>query len=238
MARLPRLTLPGHAHHVLQRGNNRQIVFRDSDDFEAMLALLSEYAERERVAIHAYVLMPDHFHLLATPETPNGLPAMMQAIGRRYVLGFNRRHHRSGTLWEGRYKTTLVQAETYLLPCMAYIDLNPVRASLTPTAAAYRWSSYGHYVGQRVDKRITAHSSYWQLGNTPFAREARYAELVNQGLQPHQQAALTDTVLKGWALGDANFMAELQKQTPRRVARGKAGRPISQPPSDSALQDK
>ncbi len=229
MARLPRLTVAGHAHHVIQRGNNRQTTFHDSQDYELMLALLGEYARRERVAIHSYVLMPDHFHLLATPETPTGLPLMMQAVGRRYVQAFNRRHGRAGTLWEGRYKTTLLQAEHYLLPCMAYIDLNPVRAGLSVKATDYRWSSHGHYIGQRHDKQVTAHALYWRLGNTPFAREAAYGDRVTQGLSSQQQAVLTDSVLKGWALGTPDFTMDLQKQTQRRLLRVKAGRPPSKP---------
>lgn len=232
MARLPRLTVPGYPHHIIQRGNNRQAIFQDAADCEMLLGLLAEYAGKEKVAIHSYVLMGNHFHLLATPETHTGLPMLMQAVGRRYVRYFNKRYQRSGTLWEGRYKATLVQTERYLLACMVYIDLNPVRAGMVARAADYPWSSHGHYAGLRHDKLASPHSLYWQLGNTPFAREARYAELVSQGIAPLQQKALTESVLTGWALGEPDFVTKLQKQTPRRVTRGRAGRPAAKPDSD------
>lgn len=227
MARLPRLTLPGYPHHVIQRGNNRQAIFTSTADYQTLLRLLDENARKFSVAIHAYVLMGNHFHLLATPQTADGLPQMMQAVGRRYVRYFNDVQQRSGTLWEGRYRSTLIQAERYLLPCMAYIDLNPVRAGLVAHPRDYPWSSYGHYVGQRIDKIITPHALVWALGNTPFAREAAYAELVQSGINLVQQTALTDSALSGWALGDPDFVADLQKRTERRVVKSAAGRPVS-----------
>ena len=227
MARLPRLTLPGYPHHIIQRGNNRQAIFSSSADYQTLLDLLAENAKKFDVAIHAYVLMGNHFHLLATPQTPDGLPQMMQAVGRRYVRYFNDIQKRSGTLWEGRYKSTVIQTERYLLACMAYIDLNPVRAGLVTQARDYPWSSHGHYAGQRTDKLITPHALVWDLGNTPFAREAAYAALVQAGINPVQQAALTDSALSGWALGEADFVADLQKRAPRRVTKNVAGRPVS-----------
>ena len=229
MARLPRLTLPGYPHHVIQRGNNRQPIFTCAADYHMLLNLLDENAKKFAVAVHAYVLMGNHFHLLATPQTADGLPQMMQAVGRRYVRHFNDSQKRTGTLWEGRYKSTLIQTDRYLLACMAYIDLNPVRAGLVLRAQDYPWSSYGHYTGQRVDKLITPHALVWALGNTPFAREAAYAELVQGGINSVQQTALTDSTLQGWALGDADFVQELQKITPRRVTKSQAGRPLSIP---------
>ena len=225
MARLPRLTLAGYPHHVIQRGNNRQVIFVDRQDFETMLALLAENAQKFAVAIHAYVLMDNHFHLLATPATADALPLMMQAVGRSYVRYFNQRHGRSGTLWEGRYRSTLIETERYLLACMVYIDLNPVRAGMVALPAAWPWSSHAHYLGQRVDKLVTPHALYWALGNTPFAREAAYAALVQTGIGSGEQAALTDAALRGWALGDADFVAELQKKSTRRVAKARPGRP-------------
>lgn len=227
MARLPRLTLPGYPHHVIQRGNNRQAIFACTADYQALLDLLDENARKFDVAIHAYVLMSNHFHLLVTPETTEGLPQMMQAVGRRYVRYFNDRQGRSGTLWEGRYKSALIQTERYLLACMAYMDLNPVRAGLVAQARDYPWSSHGHYIGQRSDKLITPHPLCWGLGNTPFAREAAYAELVQAGVSVEQQTALTQSALRGWALGEDDFVADLQKRTTRRVRKTKAGRPAS-----------
>ena len=227
MARLPRLTLPGYPHHVIQRGNNRQAIFLSVANYQSLLDLLDDNAKKFGVAIHAYVLMSNHFHLLATPQTANGLPQMMQAVGRRYVRYFNDAQKRSGTLWEGRYKSTLIQSDRYLLACMAYIDLNPVRAALVAQAGDYPWSSYGHYSGRRLDKLITPHALVWELGNTPFAREAAYAELVQSGISPVKQAALTDSALRGWALGEPDFLADLQKRTKRRASKSTAGRPVS-----------
>ncbi|MFZ4478338.1 MAG: REP-associated tyrosine transposase [Rhodoferax sp.] len=227
MARLPRLTLPGYPHHVIQRGNNRQAIFASGADYRVLLDLLTENAARFGVAIHAYVLMSNHFHLLLTPGATDGLPQLMQAVGRSYVRYFNAAQKRSGTLWEGRYKSTLIQTDRYLLACMAYIDLNPVRAGLVAQARDYPWSSFGHYAGQRTDSFITPHALVWELGNTPFAREAAYAELVQAGVSHGHQTALTDSALRGWALGEPDFVADLQKRTERRVTKSVAGRPIA-----------
>lgn len=224
MARLPRLTVAEFAHHVIQRGNDRQPIFREPGDQERLLSLLADNAVREKVAIHAYVLMDNHFHLLVTPQTSTGVPRMMQGVGRTYVQYFNRRYHRTGTLWEGRYRATMVQTDRYCLACMAYIDLNPVRAGIVKRPDEHRWSSYGHYRGIRTDKLITSHPVYWQLGNTPFEREARYGELVEQGLALDMERSLTESALKGWALGDDAFVADLEGRTSRRVLKAKPGR--------------
>lgn len=232
MARLPRLSIPGYPHHVIQRGNNRQAIFLEAVDYQRMLELLDEHARQHGVAIHAYVLMGDHFHLLLTPGGGEGLSRMMQAVGRRYVRYFNDTHGRSGTLWEGRYRSTLMDAQDYLLPCMTYMDLNPVRAGLVAQARDYAWSSHGHYAGLRVDRMLTPHPLYWQLGNTPFAREAAYAQRVQEGISAHQQQELTDSTLAGWVLGSSRFIAELQKKTERRLSKSRPGRPPGvRPPS-------
>ena len=229
MARLPRLTLADHPHHVIQRGNNRQTIFVDRADHEFMLGLLGDNAALFGVALHAYVLMDNHFHLLATPTSGDGMSLWMQAVGRRYVRYFNDRHGRSGTLWEGRYKSTLIQSERYLLTCMVYIDLNPVRAGMVAGPGDYRWSSYGHYAGLRdarppADRLLTPHPLYWELGNTPFAREAAYAEMVRGGVTLEDQRRLTEATLHGWAAGDAEFVSHLQKSTTRRPLKIAAGR--------------
>ncbi len=231
MARLPRLTLADMPHHVIQRGNNRQPIFVDRADHERLLALLAENAVRFGIALHAYVLMDNHFHLLATPDSTTGLPQFMQSVGRSYVRYFNDRHGRSGTLWEGRYRSTLIQTDRYLLTCMAYIDLNPVRAGMAADALDFPWSSHGHYAGLRHDRLLTPHPLYWELGNTPFAREAAYVELVRGGVRAADQSALTEATLRGWAAGDDDFLDTLQKSTERRVVKGKAGRPPSNPES-------
>jgi putative transposase len=227
MARLPRLTVPGYPHHVIQRGNNRQAIFVTDADRRVLLSLWAEYAEKFQVAVHAYVLMSNHFHLLVTPQTERGLPQMMQAVGRRYVRHFNDTHGRTGTLWEGRYRSTLVEKDRYLLTCMAYIDLNPVRAGMVERARDHLWSSHGHYIGLQQDRLITPHPLVWGLGNTPFSREAAYAELVQGGPSAEDTQALTDATLKGWALGSADFVADLQRLTERRAARLMAGRPVA-----------
>ncbi len=235
MARLPRLTLPDYPHHIIQRGNNRQAIFNTSADYLYFLELLHENARKFGISIHAYVLMGNHLHLLATPQTDTGLPQMMQAVGRSYVRYFNDLQGRTGTLWEGRYRSTLIQADQYLLTCMAYIDLNPVRAGMVPDPKDYPWSSHGHYVGLRSDKLITPHPLFWSLANTPFGREAAYAEMVQAGISPDSQAAMTKATLSGWALGEAAFVADLQKQTTRRIQKIQAGRPFGKPSIDGSL---
>lgn len=227
MARLPRLTVPGYPHHVIQRGNNHQDIFLSVANYQYLLRLIAENAQKFEVDIHSYVLMTNHFHLLATPRTEAGLPQMMQAVGRSYVRYFNDMYGRSGTLWEGRYRSTLIQTDRYLLACMVYIDLNPVRAGLASDVRDYPWSSHAFYVGMRSDKLIIPHPLFWELANTPFSREAAYSELVQAGVSAHQQEMLTRSVLDGWALGEPDFIEDLQKRTKRRVSKSKAGRPFS-----------
>jgi putative transposase len=190
-----------------------------------MLDLLQEYARKCEVLVHAYVLMPDHFHLLITPQAEHSLAHLLQAVGRRYVRYFNDAQGRTGTLWDGRYRSTVLQPEPYVLPCMVAMDLNPVRAELVPSASGYAWTSHGHYIGRQVDRLITPHAQFWGLGNTPFAREAAYAALILAGIGASQHSVLTDATLKGWALGSAEFVQELQKKTNRRLTKGQAGRP-------------
>ncbi len=225
MARLARVSVPGYPYHVIQRGNNRQPIFRSEGERAKMLELLAENAAEFDVAIYAYVLMDNHFHLLLGPKTADGLPKMMQSVGRSYVRFFNDTHGRTGTLWEGRYKSALVQSERYLLACMVYMDLNPVRAGMVAHAQDYAWSSHSHYVGARNDRLITPHPLFWELGNTPFARESRYRELVQAGVSPEQRIALGHAVTSGWVLGDEGFVARLQGSTRRRLTRSAPGRP-------------
>ena len=141
--------------------------------------------------------MSNHLHLLVTPEAADSVPLMMQGVGRAYVRYFNRRHGRSGTLWEGRYRSTLIEAERHLLACMVYLDLNPVRAGMLASAADYPWSSHAHLAGLRHDPLLTPHPLYWQLGNTPFAREQAYVDLVRAGLAPEQHADGIASALTG-----------------------------------------
>lgn len=229
MARLPRLTLTDYPHHVILRGNNRQMIFSGESDMRRMLSLLEEHSLAQGLEMHAYVLMDNHMHLLLTPRRDGALSLMMQAVGRSYVRAYNQAHGRTGTLWEGRYRSSLIQTERYLLTCMAYIDLNPVRAGLVQEPEDYPWSSYAHYTGRQHQRLLTPPALYWELGNTPFAREAAYGELVRGGIAEHQQHELTAATLSGWALGDSGFLATLESQTPRRTQPGKAGRPSFNP---------
>ncbi|MEI7786331.1 MAG: transposase [Betaproteobacteria bacterium] len=225
MARQTRLTVPGYPHHVIQRGNDRQPIFRDDGDRQRLWSLLLEHTQRLKVAVHAYVFMDNHFHLLLTPETDDGLPQLMQAVGRSYVRYFNNRHGRSGTLWEGRYRSSLIETERYLLTCMAYIDLNPVRAGMVLEPQQHLWSSHRHLIGQLGDKLVSPHALFWSLGNTPFAREAAYAQLVQAGIADRHQSDLTRSALTGWTLGSPAFVQSLEQSTQRRLRPGKAGRP-------------
>ena len=229
MARQPRLSLAGYPHHVIQRGNNRQAIFYSDDDRKAYLAWLSEYADKFDVSVHAFVLMDNHTHLLLTPQDDSGVPNLMQALGKRYAQNFNHFHKRTGTLWEGRYKSTLIQDDKYLLTCMVYIDLNPVRAGMVSSPVDFQWSSHKCYIGQQTIPFITPHPLLWTLGNTPFARETAYSKLVASGLAAQHQAELTESAFKGWALGDAAFITTLQARTPRRTSKMKVGRGPNKP---------
>jgi putative transposase len=228
MARLPRVALPGCVHHVMQRGNNGQRIFETAADYQRILDLLGEHSRKFRVAVHAYVLMGNHFHLLVTPLVVTGLSQMMQAVGRQYVRYFNDVHQRTGTLWDGRYRSTVIEAERFLLADMVYLDQSPVRDGLVAQAGEYPWSSFGHYAGQRVDKLLTVHPLVWGLGNTPFAREAAYTEMVQVGINAVQQEALRNAVLSGWPLGTPEFVDILQKTTPRRLTKSSPGRPSAE----------
>ena len=229
MTRLARLSMAGQLHHVIQRGNNRQPVFVSVADRERFLAIVVHYASQFGLTLHAYVLMDNHFHLLVTPASTEALPKTMQAIGRQYGGYFNRIHAHSGSLWEGRYRSTVLQPQRHLLACMAFLDLNPVRAGLVEQANEYPWSSHAHYAGLRHDRWLSVPALVWELGNTPFARESAYRELIQRGLAPEQEAELAESVLHGWVLGDTDFLAALQRDTPRRLRPAARGRPRGQP---------
>ena len=224
MARLPRLVVPNQPHHVIQRGNDRQLVFRDTSDYAVFLGRLGEAAKQFEVAIHAYVLMPNHLHLLASPSEPTGLARMMQWVGRYYVPYFNHKYERSGTLWQGRYRTSVIDSERYFITCSRYIELNPLRAGMVPSPADYPWSSYPHHIGVRTDPLITDHPLYWALGNTPFEREAAYKDLAEQALNSEDLIKIRDSG-KGWALGSEQFKTKLEKAVLRRVSPSRTGRP-------------
>ncbi|MEO8162047.1 MAG: transposase, partial [Arenimonas sp.] len=180
MARVPRIDLPGIALHIVQRGNDRQACFADDADYLHYRQELGEAALEHECALHAYVLMTNHVHLLLTPQAPGASSRMMQAIGRRYVGRFNARYQRTGTLWEGRFKSVLVDSERYVLSCYRYIELNPVRAGMAATALDYRWSSHRHNGRGVSDPRIKPHPTYLALGATEAERLKAYRQLVDE----------------------------------------------------------
>ena len=225
MARLSRLAVSGCVHHVIQRGIERRPIFRDAADFLRMQEDLTELCRAGGLAVHAYVLMPDHFHLLLTPAQADGLSRTMQALGRRYVRWFNRRHGRAGALWEGRFRSTVIDPEHYLLDCMRYVELNPLRAAFVADAATYPWSSLAHHLGLGVDPLVTDHPRYWSLGNTPFDRQAAYARCCAAPLDAAVLARIRDCTHRGWPLGDDAFIEALSRRTERRLVRKAVGRP-------------
>lgn len=225
MARLPRLILPGQAHHVILRGNNRQAIFHSDLDRQHLLATLAEVSTLYQVAVHAYVLMDNHLHLLLTPPSADALSRMMQALGRRYVGWFNARHRRSGTLWEGRFRAGLVEGERHLLACMRYIELNPVRAGLCAEAQDWPWSSATHHLGQGRQSLISEHALFWSMGNTPFDREHAWREFLGQGVSTAEQGLFTDAALRGRPVASEAFLRPLAEEHARVVEKRPRGRP-------------
>ena len=225
MARLPRLVLAGQAHHIIQRGNNRQAIVLDDADRQHFIELLRDAALTHKVALHAYVLMDNHLHLLATPDEDQGLGRMMQSLGVRYVGWFNHKYQRSGTLWEGRFRAALIDSENYFLACVRYIELNPVRAGICSSGEEFPWSSCAHHLGRRRDPLVTEHALFWDLGNTPFEREAAYRALLDQGVVDDERRRITEAALKGWPLGSAGFLKHVAEQTLRPLESKGRGRP-------------
>lgn len=210
---------------VTQRGHNGELLVRDDHDRNHWRAVLAEQVRRYRLALHGYVLLDQAFHLVITPGDAEALPSTLQALGRAYVRYFNNRHARTGTLWDGRYKCTVVQADKYLLPCLVWLDRLPILAAQVKDPSEYVWGSHRGLTGQAPDGLLTPHAQYWALGNTPFAREAAYAEMVRVGLGRREEAELIQAANRPWALGDARFVAEIQALTARRVSPLQPGRP-------------
>jgi putative transposase len=225
MARLARLAAAAEVHLLIQRGHNGQAVFVDPSDRETYLQLLREAAAMNQVAIHAYALTENEVMLLATPGDASGLSRMMQSLGRRYVAGFNRRQGRSGTLWDGRFRATVIEAEHYFAACLCYVELAPLRAGLGRDAQAYPWSSARHHLGMAADPLVSEHPLVWRMGNTPFEREAAHRQLLERALTPEQVQGITEATKKGWALGSDSFVAAIQERTGRRARPGRRGRP-------------
>lgn len=230
MARLPRLVVPHQPHHIIQRGNDRQAIVRDEEDCQRFIAWLKECAKFYRVAVHAYVLMPNHVHLLATPIDKEGLAQMMQRLGRYYVPWFNHKYQRYGGLFQGRFRTSLIDTEQYFLACSRYIELNPVRAHIVANPLDYAWSSYAHHAGARVDPLVSDHPLFWALGNTPFQREAAYIALVDQGIAPDERELITSALIRSVPLGSQAFKEQLERTTQRQILPAKRGRPAKNSP--------
>ena len=233
MARLARLCLPGTPQHIIQRGNNRQPCFASDQDHAAYVHWLTEASKKYRVAIHAWVLMTNHVHLLATPAARDGLSKMMQVLGRRYVRYFNYRQRRTGTLWEGRFKSCVVDAEDYLLVCQRYIELNPVRAGMVKHPAEYRWSSY-HTNALAVESHLwTPHATWLRLGQTHQERSEAYRNLFAGHIEPDELNKVRDAVNKGLALGNDRFRDEIERLTGRRMRLLRRGpKPKNRPDGD------
>lgn len=226
MARSRRIDLPGVVQHVVQRGNNRGACFFSDADRRLFLRFLGEASVRHACAIHAYVLMTNHVHLLVTAERPGALSDMIQDIGRRYVRIVNDVRGRSGTLWEGRYRSHLVDSETYLLACYRYIELNPVRAGMVSDASDYQWSSYRHNAFGIADQVVTAHAVLASLGATAEERHCAYRALFAESFDDPVVDAIRTAVTKGWVLGSDGFKDRVSNALGRSVRPPKRGRPI------------
>jgi putative transposase len=225
MPRAPRLDLPGIPQHVVQRGNNRQPCFFRTADRAKYLETLGEYAAAFGCAVHAYVLMTNHVHLLLTPGSAGAVSRTLQAIGRRYVRWLNNSFERTGTLWEGRYKSCLVESDRYLLACYRYIELNPVRAGLVPDPGDHPWSSYRSNSTGLHDGIVTPHAVYLELGADASARRERYRELVRAGLSEDELSLVRRYTNHQRALGSKDFQREVGAALGRPAGIGKAGRP-------------
>ena len=228
MARLPRIVIPGQPQHIIQRGNNRQAVFAVDTDYQFFRDALVEAADTHGLTIHGYVWMTNHIHLLATPEHEASISKVFQSVGRRYVQYFNYTHKRSGTLWEGRYRSTVVDTETYLLTLMRYIELNPVRAGLVAHPRDYAWSSYAanalNETGPNLDF-VKAHEVYRRLARSTNDRSAAYRALFKTAINKTDLAAIRDCTHKGWVLGSEKFKAKIEALTQRQVSSKGVGRP-------------
>ena len=229
MARQPRLDVPGVAQHVIQRGNDRQACFASTADHARYRQELLEASLRFGCSVHSYVLMTNHVHILVTPAERGAVSRMMQAIGRRYVAGFNARYRRTGTLWEGRFKAGLVAGERYVLTCYRYIELNPVRADMVVTPEDHAWSSFGANALGRHDPLVTPHPVYLSLAASTQDRRAAYRELFRA---PPDPAAIDDLRThthqqKVW--GSDGFRAEIETLTQRAAGVRPRGRPPASP---------
>ncbi|GHF98000.1 transposase [Thalassotalea marina] len=225
MPRRARVTLPNVPHHVVQRGNNRQVCFFCNKDYQYYLKWLEEYAKRYFCDVHAFVLMTNHVHLLITPRKLNSLCQIMKQLGQRYVQYINRKYGRSGTLWEGRFKSCMVQCEDYLLNCYRYIELNPIRANMTTQPSDYPWSSYKVNAFGAESNLITEHIVYTALGVNTTARLKAYRELFLLAPTSRMISDIRESTNGNFVLGNDKFKNQIENELGRRVTPAKAGRP-------------
>ena len=211
MPRRPRLVVPTVPLHIIQRGNNRQACFFDDDDYLIYLDWLLEYSRKTGCTIHAYALMTNHVHLLLTPNEKDSVGSLMKRLGQRYVQYINRTYRRSGTLWEGRFRSCIAQEDNYLLYCQQYIELNPVRAEMVEHPADYRWSSYRANAQGESCKVLKPHFMYESLGQTDAKRQASYRELLRRDLEPSLVDEMRKAANGNFVLGDGRFKEEISK---------------------------
>jgi len=226
VARLPRLCVAGHLHLLIQRAQHGQSPFAEAADRESYLKSLRDAAGAHRVAIHAYGLTQHEVRLLATPDDGRALSQMIQAIGRRFVADFNRRHQRSGSLWQGRFRATVVDPVEHLMDCLRFVEAaSDVGGAEQRPKDAMSWSSEWHHTGSAVDALITEHPGYWAIGNTPFERESSYRKLMERALTPEELRQIENAAMKGWVLGSEPFAKRLGAQANRRIRPLSRGRP-------------
>ena len=225
MPRKPRMFIPRVPCHVIQRGNNRDVCFYCDDDYLFYLECLKSACKRYHVTVHAYVLMTNHVHLLMQPDDEVGITRVMQSIGRRYVQYINRSYRRSGTLWEGRFKASLVNAEEYLLACYRYIELNPVRANMVAHPADYRWSSYRFNAEGKQNDWLKPHFIYLSLGLDDKERQYHYRELFKIALDDDLLGNIRLTTQFSMPLGSDRFKSQIETAVGRKIGLSKRGRP-------------
>ncbi len=225
MARLPRYSITNQPQHIILQGGDGQIIFQQEQDYQYFHDCLEAAAYNYSLKVHAYVLMPDHVHVLATPGNKDSVSRVVQSIGRNYVQYFNECYDGIGTLWEGRYRATVVDPRHYLLTCSRYIELNPVRNQLVDKPQDYPWSSYAHNALAQTDEMITAAGEYQKLGSTERECAREYKKLFRQKISAEQAQEITDATLKGWVLGDSKFAKKIEKLSGRRATQLPKGRP-------------
>lgn len=227
MPRKPRFNLPGIPQHIVQRGNNRAPCFFDELDYDQYLNDLTVSAKNYNCQIHAYVLMTNHVHLLASPGDIYGVSQMMQALGRRYVYYVNHKYKRTGTLWEGRYRSSLVDSEAYLLTCMRYIELNPVRAGIVEHPAEYAWSSYQVNAYGKESDLVSPHSVYLAIDRGEPCRFQLYRELFRNQIGKKLVHEIRKSLNHELVLGRSRFKDSIEQETHRQTRLGKPGRPCA-----------